>query len=230
MAPQDLFSLLMKQKAETLLKANQINLFKIFNSRESQINKYWYSIKICIRNGYEIQDATMWLDTVRLLEHFEKDLLSTKYVCPTDLHKSHDKLMNKKRRQDDLLRAEELKKKLKDQERAYKKEKAQYFGISFSNGNITIKVLASVKEFIAEGKELKHCIYTNEYFAEKNSLILSARIDNKPIETIEISLKEMKIVQARGLQNKATKYDKEIKSLVKDNLYQIKQISKLKSA
>ena len=230
MAPQDLFSLLMKQKAETLLKANQINLFKIFNSRESQINKYWYSIKICIRNGYEIQDATMWLDTVRLLEHFEKDLLSTKYVCPTDLHKSHDKLMNKKRRQDDLLRAEELKKKLKDQERAYKKEKAQYFGISFSNGNITIKVLASVKEFIAEGKELKHCIYTNEYFAEKNSLILSARIDNKPIETIEISLKEMKIVQARGLQNKATKYDKEIKSLVKDNLNQIKQISKLKSA
>jgi hypothetical protein len=35
----------------------------------------------------------------------------------------------------------------------------------------------------------------------------------------------MKIVQARGLQNKASKFNKEIKSLVKDNLYQIQKIT-----
>jgi hypothetical protein len=230
MAPQKLFSLLMNQKAETLLKTNQTSLFENFTSRESQINRYWNSIKICIRNGYQITDATTWLDTVKLLEHFGKDLLSSKYVCPTDLHKVHDKLMNKKRRQDKILRAEELQKKLKDQERAYKKAKKAFFGICFSNGNITVKVLSSVQEFIAEGKQLNHCVYTNEYFSEKNSLILSARIDNRPIETIEISLKEMKIVQAKGLQNKVSQYNKEIKSLVKDNLYQIQKITNLKSA
>jgi hypothetical protein len=230
-APQNLFSLLLKSPhVETLIKANQLSFVKNFDSRETQIKKYWNSIKICIRNSYEITDATMWLDYVKLLEHFGKDLSSTKYVCPDDLHKAHDKLMQKKRKQDEELRAEELKKKLKDQERAYKKAKAQYFGICFSNGNITIKVISSVNEFVNEGKELKHCVYTNEYFDKKNSLILSATIDNKRIETIEFSLKEMKIVQARGLQNKASKYNQEIKSLVKDNLYQIQKISNLKSA
>jgi hypothetical protein len=230
-APQNLFSLLLKSAhVETLLKSNQVGLVKHFKSRESQINRYWNSIKICIRNNYEITDATIWLDYVKLLEHFGKDLLSTKYVCPDDLDKAHNKLVDKKRRQKNIQRNEELKKKLKDQEKAYKKEKAPYFGISFSNGNITIKVLGSVKEFIDEGKELKHCVYENEYFSDKNSLILSARIDDKPIETIEFSLKEMKIIQARGFQNKATKHNKEIKELVKNNIYEIQKITNLKSA
>jgi hypothetical protein len=230
MSPQKLFSLLMNPKAETLLKANQTQLFEYFHERETQINRYWNSIKICIRNNYEIKDATIWLDTVRLLDHFDKDLLSTKYVCPEDLHKAHNKLVAKKRAQDELLRAEVLVQKLKDQEKAYAKDKKAFFGICFSNGNITIKVIGSVQDFIDEGRELHHCIYTNKYFAEKDSLILSATIDNKRIETIEFSLKEMRIVQARGLQNKASKFNKEIKSLVKDNLYQIQKITNLKSA
>nr|WP_315173535.1 PcfJ domain-containing protein [uncultured Flavobacterium sp.] len=231
LAPQNLFSLLLSSPhVETLIKTNQFNFIQYFKLRENEIKKNWNSIKICIRNAYEIKDATIWLDYVKLLEHFGKDLSSTKYVCPTDLHKAHDKLVDRKRRQDNLLKAEELKKKLKDQERAYKKAKKAFFGISFSNGNITIKVLGSVKEFIAESRQLKHCVYTSEYFSRENSLILSARIDNKPIETIEVSLKEMKIVQSRGLQNKASNYNKEIKSLVKENLYQIQQITKLKSA
>jgi hypothetical protein len=231
LAHQNLFSILLKYpQAETLLKSDQVEFIKHFSSRETQIKKYWNSIKICIRNGYKIQDATIWLDYVKLLEEFGKDLTSVKYVCPTDLHKAHDKLMDKKRRINDKLRAEELKLKIKDQEKAYKKAKKQYFGICFSNGTISIKVLDSVKEFIKEGDTLKHCIYTNEYFDKKNSLILSARIDNKPIETIEFSLSEMKILQARGLQNKASKYNKEIKSLVLDNLYQIQKITNLKSA
>jgi|LakMenEpi03Aug12_release.lakeMendotaPanAssembly.Ray.scaffolds.fasta_scaffold19419_19 hypothetical protein len=230
MAPQNMFSLLMKPQAETLLKCGYIKLFKDFNSREEQIKKYWNSIKICIRNNYKIDNVTTWLDYVKLLDEFGKDLSSTKYVCPADLNKEHDKLVDKKRRIQDKLNAEELQRKLKDQEKAYKKAKKQFFGISFSNGIITIKVLSSVQEFINEGKALRHCIYTNEYFEKKNSLLLSARIDNKPIETIELSLKEMKIVQARGLQNKATKYNKEIKELVMQNITQIQKITNLKSA
>lgn len=230
--PQNLFSLLLKSShVETLIKTNQIDFIKNFSSREAQIKKYWNSIKICVRNNYKIEDAVTWLDYVKLLEHFGKDLSSIKYVCPTDLKKAHDKFMDKKRREDETLRASELKLKLKDQEKAYKKEKKRFFGIQFSNGTMTIKVLNSVKEFINEGKALRHCVYTNEYFEKKNSLLLSARIDNKPIETIEISLKDMKIIQARGLQNKATQYNKEIKQLVNENLLpQIQKITNLKSA
>jgi hypothetical protein len=232
MAPQNLFSLLLKsQHAETLIKTNQTSFIRYFNSRETEIKKYWNSIKICIRNNYKIEDVTTWLDYVKLLDEFGKDLSSTKYVCPIDLHKAHDKFMDKKRRIQAKIRAEEMRRKLKDQERAYKKAKKQFFGIQFSNGTITIKVLSSVQEFINEGKALRHCIYTNEYFEKKNSLILSARIDDKPIETIELSLSQMKIVQARGLQNKATKYNKEIKQLITQNLIpQIQKITKLKSA
>lgn len=230
-APQNFFSLILRsQQAETLLKIGKIRFLKYFPSKESQIVKYWNAIKICFKNNYEIKNITTWLDYMRLLEEFGKDLSSTKYVCPTDLNKEHDKLVDKKRRLNDLLRAEELKRKIKDQEKAYKKAKKQFFGIQFSNGKITIKVLSSVQEFINEGKALRHCIYTNEYFKEENSLILSARIDDKPIETIELSLTEMKILQARGLQNKATKYNKEIKQLVNANLHQIQQITNLKSA
>lgn len=230
MVPKDLFSILLRsQHAETLIKTNQTDLLANFISRESQIKENWKSIKICIRNNYKIKDATMWLDYVKLLNEFGRDLLNPKYVCPDNLKKAHDKYMDKKRRINAKLKAEELKKQLKSQQKAYKKEKAKYFGISFSNGNITVKVLDSVKVILVEGETLKHCVYTNKYFEEENSLLLSARIDDKPIETIELSLTEMKIVQARGLQNKATKYNKEIKKLVMDNIHQIQKITNLKS-
>jgi hypothetical protein len=70
------------------------------------------------------------VDTVRLLDHFDKDLLSTKYVCPDDLHKAHNKLVAKKRTQDELL-TEVLVQKLKDQEKAYAKDK-KHFSVSVS--------------------------------------------------------------------------------------------------
>lgn len=231
LAPQNFFSLLLKSpQAETLLKANQTDFIQHFASRETLIKKYWNSIKICMRNNYTITDAKTWIDYVKLLDEFGKDILSTKYVCPIDLDKVHNKLVEKRRVINDKLHAEQLKKDLKNQEKKYKKEKSAYFGICFSNGNITIKVLDSVIDFVNEGKALKHCIYTNKYFQDKDSLIFSARIDEKRIETIEFSLSEMKIIQARGMQNKASEHNKEIKALVMDNLNQIQKITNLKSA
>ena len=51
-----------------------------------------------------------------------------------------------------------------------------------------MKVLESVQEYLEEGKALHHCVFTNEYYLKEQSLILSARIDGKRIETIEVSL------------------------------------------
>jgi hypothetical protein len=232
MAPQNLFSLLFKQQAETLLKTNQIGLFKAVITRETQIKKYWNSIKICIRNNYEIKSASTYLDYVTLLEKFGKDLSNPKYVCPSDLTIAHDKLVAKYRVIRQKQKVEEMKQRAIEQQAKYKEEKAPFFGISFSNGKITIKVIDDVQDFILIGDTLKHCIYSSEYFDKKQSLILSATIEDRPVETIEVSLSEMKIVQARGLQNKASKYNKEIKQLINDNLlHQIKKANqKLKSA
>jgi len=60
------------------------------------LEEYWVSLKICIRNGYTITDASMWKDYIDLLRYFGKDTNNPKYVCPTDLKTEHDILVAKK--------------------------------------------------------------------------------------------------------------------------------------
>jgi hypothetical protein len=88
--------------------------------------------------------------------------------------------------------------------------------------SVTIKVLENVQDFMQEGDILQHCIFTNEYFKRKNSLLFSAHIDNTPVETIEVSLSKMEITQCRGMKNKFSKHHKIILSLMKKNLFQIR--------
>ncbi len=45
---------------------------------------------------------------------------------------------------------------------------------------------------VEKGRMLHHCV--NGYYNKKNSLILFATIDDKRIETIEVSLKTQKVV------------------------------------
>ena len=85
------------------------------------------------------------------------------------------------------------------------------------------KVLESVQEYLEEGKALHHCVFTNEYYLKKQSLILSARIDGKRIETIEVNLDTLKVVQSRGVCNQNTEYHDQIVSLVNANRKLIRQ-------
>lgn len=70
---------------------------------------------------------------------------------------------------------------------------------------------------------MHHCVYANRYYEKQNSLILSARIDNKRIETVEVDLQQMKVIQAYGACDKFTIYHDRIVSLVNDNMNIIKQ-------
>ena len=63
------------------------------------------------------------------------------------------------------------------------------FRSGVSDGEICIKVLDSVEAIRQEGEAMHHCVFTNEYYLKADSLILSATIDGKRIETIEVSLK-----------------------------------------
>ena len=96
--PLDLFrTLLTDSKAETLLKTGYTKLLKrIMDTGWKNIDNYWQSIRICIRNGYKIKDATMWCDYIDLLRFFGKDLHNAKYVCPNDLKAEHDRYVIKK--------------------------------------------------------------------------------------------------------------------------------------
>lgn len=212
--PLDLFRILLTDsKAETLIKTKQVKLLKrIMDSGWKNVDNYWQSIKICIRNNYKIKDATLWCDYIDLLQFFGKDLLSPKYVCPTDLKAEHDRYVAKKAKADAQL---EIEKQLAKED-SFREAKAKFFGLIFSDGLINVRVLESVAEIITEGKAMHHCV--GGYYSKEDSLILSACIDGKRIETIEVSISQLKVIQSRGICNKNTKYHDRIVNLVNQNI------------
>lgn len=217
--PLELFrSILTDNKAETLLKTGQTNLLRYFIRCSSKdINPYWNSIRTCMRNGYIIEDGSMWCDYMDLLRYFGKDTNSPKYVCPENLHEQHNFYMEKKRTHIERQRLEEKRQKAREDEAKFKELKAKFFGIAFTDGTIQVRVLESVNEFMEEGKAMHHCVFDNAYYLKKNSLIFSATIDRKRIETVEISLKTLKVVQSRGVCNQNTEYHDRIIKLVNKN-------------
>lgn len=223
-APQVLLSSLLKDPiSETLLKSGQVSWLRYFlQSPEQHIARNWQAVKICLKNNYAVSDIGIWEDYLELLRWFKKDLTSALNVCPIDLRQEHDKLVQRKR---ELQRKKYLKKMRAEIEQAqalYAEQKKQFFGLSFSQQDITISVLENVADFMQEGDNLRHCVFTNEYFKKKDSLILSARIDNTPIETIEVSLAKMEITQCRGMKNSNSKHHRIIMELMRKNLYQIR--------
>ena len=222
--PYDLFTaILSDSRSETLLKAGQYPMLRHYIRSSFDIERYWASVKICIRNGYTIADGSMWRDTIDLLRLFGKDTNSPKYVCPSDLKAEHDRLMHKRNKEIERKKLEERIRQAKKHEKAYRKLKGIFFGIAFTDGTLQVRVLESVAEFAAEGTELHHCVFSNSYFLEKNSLILSATIDGKRIETVEVSLKTLEVVQSRGLHNSNTEYHDRIVNLVNSNVNLIRQ-------
>ena len=112
----------------------------------------------------------------------------------------------------------------------YAEEKKDFFGLCFSEKNLTVSVIENVRDFMEEGDNLHHCVFTNEYDKKRNSLILSAKVDGQSVETIEVSLKNMEIIQCRGMKNNASTHHKQILTLMNRNLYQIKERVKKRKA
>lgn len=238
LSPFDLFTaILNNSKQETLLKAGQIAVLRYSINTYFKLEEYWASIKICIRNGYTITDASMWKDYIDLLRYFGKDSNNPKYVCPTDLQAEHDRLMDKKnkimekeREQQRIRmaqrRIEAERQKAVRLERAkteYALKKANFLDLNITDGFIFISVLQNVEDFYEEGKAMHHCVYSNEYYNRDNSLILSARIDGKRVETIEVHLENLSIIQSRGACNQDTEYHDRIVSLVNKNMKLIRK-------
>ena len=65
---------------------------------------------------------------------------------------------------------------------------------------------------------MKHCVFSNEYYKNDNSLILSAMVDGVKMETIEVSLETMKVVQCRGKYNVDSKYHDDILKVLNKNI------------
>ena len=217
--PFELFCELLKNnQAETLIKTGQYSLLSYFIRYSSKsVATYWNAIRIATRSKYIVEDAGIWCDYIDLLRYFNKDTNNPKCICPADLKAEHDRLVRKKTERLERERIEQQKHKALENERKFQELKAKFFGISFTDGTIQVRVLESVAEFLEEGTAMHHCVFTNTYYLKPDSLILSACIDGKRIETIEVSLKTLKVLQSRGVCNKNTEYHDRIIELVNKN-------------
>lgn len=211
-------ALLMDNRAETLIKMGQTELLRIYLNSGSKFNTYWPAIRIATRNGYFIKDATLWCDYIDALQELGKDIHNPKFVCPQNLREEHDRYIDKRNRHRIEKRIAEQQAKLHESEEAYRQAKAPFFGLSFADEIIHVHVLESVREFFLEGETMHHCVFSNGYYKKDDSLILSATINGKRIETIEVSISQLQIIQCRGACNKETKYHNRIINLVNRNM------------
>ena len=216
-------ALLIDSRAETLMKAGRTEHLRYFLSRARKIDEYWQAYKITLRKGYDITDIALWCDYVDMLKRLGKDTLNAHFICPENLHEAHDRVQRKLQTKEDKEAEERSRQKALENEERFQTLKAPFFGITFTDGVIQVKVLESVQEYLEEGKALHHCVFTNEYYLKENSLILSATIEGRRIETIEVNLDTLKVVQSRGVCNKDTEYHDQIVSLVNANCKLIKQ-------
>ena len=209
-------------RAETLLKVGQTKLLKLFmDDTAKDIENYWASIRICIRNHYKVTKASEWCDYIDTLKYLGKDVHNAKYVCPTDIIKAHNKAMRKAL---NIAEMEEISGKTPEflaKEMRYKMAKGMFFGLIFTDGEITVRVIESVKDMVLEGKAMHHCVGT--YYDKAKSLILSATINSARVETVEVNLDTLKVVQSRGVNNQNTPQHDRIVDLVNSNARLIKE-------
>ena len=79
-------------------------------------------------------------------------------------------------------------------------------------------MLDSVIAYYEEGNALHHCVGECEYYLKPDTLVFSARVEDKRVETVELSLQTFKVLQSRGLCNRNTEYHDRIIKLVQKNV------------
>ena len=225
--PVTLFQeLLTNPKAETLMKANEIELLRYLCYRpinKVDIEDYWNSIKIANRNGYKVNNSQMWIDTHQDVGALWQRHTIPKYVCPANLQEEHDRYVRKLQTiQEKEKKAEDIRK-AQEREASFKEQKEKFFGIRINDGEIEVKVLESVEEYRQEAESQHICLFSAAYDQRVDSLIFSARIDGRIIETIEVDLTTLTVVQSRGVCNQNTEYHDRIIRLINANTHLIKE-------
>ena len=233
MQPRDVIEGLLKNNIfETLWKCKQFSLLQAFAyewNRDYNDASKMDAVKIVLRHNYHIKDGRMWVDMVNMLERAHKDFRNPKFVCPINLKAGHDKAMDLCNKYEEKQRKiKEQMELLEDQKavKAYEVARKCFIGMVISDGTVVIQVLPTVKDVEQEGKAMHHCVFTNKYYKRLDSLLLTAKVNDERVETIEVDLKRYQLVQSRGVCNQNSKYHNEIVSLVNKNMNIIRKFNK----
>ena len=204
--PYSLFTaILSDSRAETLMKSGNIEHLRYFLSKPQALDRCWHSYKIAMRNKYAITDISLWCDLLYLLEKLGKDVRNPHFICPTDLKAAHDRYMEK--RQAQLERERERRRMIWEAERLERERKR-------------LEDMAKEKdEYIRKKAAFLNLVLTDGLIIVK---VLQS-VDEERIETVEVDLQTLKVVQSRGVCNSNTEYHDRIIKLVEDNAEQIRQ-------
>lgn len=229
--------LLADNRIETLWKVGQFDLVRYFSKSSYSLDRNWALVKIAMRHHYMVKDANLWCDMLDSLSYLGKDIRNPQLICPDNLKQSHDYWQKKveAKREKERLRQEQERlmnekqrylsnlKRMAEDEEHYQKAKAKFLDLLFCDKELTIKPLATVREFIEEGEAMRHCVFSNRYYSKDESLILHALVAGASVATIEINLENLQVVQCRGVHNSVPPLQKRIISLIEANKMKIAQ-------
>lgn len=186
---------------ERLLKMGLLNK-NAFSAHKNELEKYFRQIVLANRVGYKPDDWQMWIDCIRMREELGYDINSRKYLCIENLEKEHNKLQVKINK---IKQEKELKEEAKYNPVMLKKL-GKCANICIKKDNLEIKTLKNVEQVFDVAQIHKHCVYSQKYYKQPNTLLLEAYCDNIPKETIEYDMKTNKVLQSRGTCNQSTEY------------------------
>ena len=237
-SPVRLFkALLSDPRIETLMKGGEIEVMKhfLFNTRTA--DECWASYLIAKRHKYQIDNLSMWCDYLRMLKKLGQDLRNPKNICPEDFMAAHDNATRKIEAIHEKERAAEqrrweIERREREQQRQLQRKKdaedfiankSKFFGLVITDEEIIVKVLESIDEYYNEGKTQGICVFGSGYYKKADTLILSARIGDEIIETVEVDLRTLEVVQCHGKHNQDTEYHERIIDLVNKNANLIRE-------
>lgn len=179
---------------------------------------------IYVKRKRKIMDfEKMQRDYISILKYF-KEFQKEGFVFPKNLKREYQILADRQKAD----RLAKKKKELDKENQKYRDLIRPFLDMQICDKFIQIIPLQSIEDFVIEGDTLHHCVYTNGYYKKADRLILSARVGEIRLETIEIDLKTMKVLQCRGIKNKDSEYHVRILKLVNKNMRLIKERLNLK--
>lgn len=228
--------LLSDTRIETLMKSGEIEDMKYFILNPHNAEMLWASYLIARRHHYKINSLELWCDYLQMLNNLGQEIRNPKNICPADFVDAHDRVMRRieakrmKERTENERRWEAERgdrverKRLEEKQREddFKAMKSKFFEMVISDNEITVKVLECIVEYYEEGKAQNICVFGAGYYTKAESLVLSARIGDRIIETVEVDLQTLRMVQCHGKGNLNTPYHDRIVELVNSNAQLIK--------
>lgn len=211
--------------AETLIKQGQYRLAMRILDGDCDAMTWRRQIELAVRHGFDFSKLRYlrdYYDYLRQIKDLGYDLHSPKYLCPKDFEREHTRLGELLKRKEDEIR---LKKEIKEYGAQYAKRMARFKDLCIIGYGIEIRPLMTVQSVYEEGLHMHHCVFRCGYLHNPKTLLLSATLNGERCETIELNMETWKIMQSRGLQNKATPQHDNIVKLMNTNMKQIRRIA-----